>query len=164
MHIFKYVSIFIGMVVAQNKGIQVLSIDSTQITSSLDSLLNKQSSLTLEYRLKSYDIEENISNYYMVDSFKNADSLILLSDNKLKGQVVNQILRPFIKIPVGKQYHEVGENLVSKYYFINKTPSVQFGLLDKQSLVALILLKPNFNSFFAGAFGLSQNNKKTRFF
>ena len=160
MRTFKYLFLFIVSAIAQNNEIKILSLEPVKITSTLDSILDKQLSLSLEYHLKSYDIHNNNSSYYIIDSYKIADSLILFSHNQLREQVEKQILRPFIKIPIGRDYYKVGESLVSKYYFINKTPRFEFGLLGKQDLGALISLKPNFNSLFAGAFGLSQNNKK----
>ena len=47
---------------SQNNVINIQTLDSTRIKSSLDSLLNKQNSISIEYHLKSYDFRNYISN------------------------------------------------------------------------------------------------------
>ena len=150
------------MVFAHDNEIQIPTLDPIQLAASLDSLLIKQKSLTLEYHLKSYDFEDEYSNYYTIDSYKNADSVILQCDDKLNDRIVEKILNPFMKIPIGNQFNKLGEGLVSKYYFINENPNTYFGFIDKQKLGALIILKPNFNSFIAGAFGLNRRNNQIK--
>ena len=162
MHTFKYSILFIGVVFAHDNEIQIPTLDPIQLAASLDSLLIKQKSLTLEYHLKSYDVEDEYSNYYTIDSYKNADSVILQCDDKLNDRIIEKILNPFMKIPIGNQFNQLGEGLVSKYYFINENPNTYFGFIDKQKLGALIILKPNFNSFIAGAFGLNQRNNQIK--
>ena len=66
---------------SQNDEINIQTLDSAQIKLSLDSLLNKQNSIRIEYHLKSYDIRNHISSYKIKDSGKVADSLILICDN-----------------------------------------------------------------------------------
>ena len=81
MHIFRYLFLIFVPLFSQNNVINIQTLDSTQIKSSLDSLLNKQNSISIEYHLKSYDIRNHISNYKIRDSGKVADSLLLICDN-----------------------------------------------------------------------------------
>ena len=80
---------------SQNDEIKIQTLDSTQIKLSLDSLLNKQNSIRIEYHLKSYDTRNQISSYKIKDSGKVADSLILICDNYFNDRIIKQMLQPF---------------------------------------------------------------------
>ena len=160
MHIFKFIFLIFALLFSQNSEINIQTLDSTQIKLSLDSLLNTKNSISLEYRLKSYDILNHNSSYEIKDSGKVADSLILICDNYFNDRIVKQMLHPFQNILIGDQYFVSSENLLEKYYFINKTPSFQYRLFDKQSLAALLFLQPDFNSFLSGSFNFNKINNQ----
>ena len=61
MHIFRYFFLIFVPLFSHNDVINIQTLDSTRIKLSLDSLLNKQNSISLEYHLKSYDIQNHIS-------------------------------------------------------------------------------------------------------
>ena len=163
MHIFKIIFLLFVPLIAQNKEIKVSMLDSTQIKQSLDSLLSKQNSFSLEYHLTSYDIINENSYYKIIDLGKVADSLILISDNQLNDYIVKHILKPFDNISIGNQYYITSQNLSLKYYFVNKVPLFEYRLFDEKKLAALILLKPDFNSFLTGSFGISKINNQVDF-
>ena len=148
---------------SQNDEINIQTLDSTQIKLSLDSLLNKQNSISIEYHLKSYDIRNHISSYKIKDSGKVADSLILICDNYFHDRIIKQILQPFENILIGEQYSISGRDLSEKYYFINKIPSFQYRLFGEQKLAALLFLKPDFNSSLTGSFSFSKINNQFDF-
>ena len=148
---------------AQNDEIKIQTLDSTQVKLSLDSLLNKQNSFSIEYYLKSYDIRNHISIYKVKDSGKVADSLILICDNYFNDRIIKQILQPFENILIGEKYSISILDLSEKYYFINKMPSYQFRLFGDQNLAALLFLKPDFNSSLTGAFSLNKIDNQFEF-
>ena len=144
MHIFKYFFLIFLPLFSQNDLINIQTLDSTQIKLSLDSLLNKQNSISLEYHLKSYDIHNHISSYKIKDSGKVADSLILICDNYFNDRIIRQMLQPFENILIGEQYSISSQDLSEKYYFINNIPSFQYRLFDEQKLAALLFFKARF--------------------
>ncbi len=163
MRIFKALLLLLVPLFSQNNDIKIPTLDSIQIKLSLDSLLYNQNSFALEYHLKSYDLRNHNSFYKRVDSSKVADSLILICDNQFNDQFVKHILQPFRKISIGNQYSIISQELSYKYYFINKIPSFQYRLFNRKKIAALIFLKPDFNSFLTGSFGLSKIGKKVDF-
>ena len=163
MHIFKYFFFIFLPLFSQNDLINIQTLDSTQIKLSLDSLLNKQNSISLEYHLKSYDIHNHISNYKIKDSGKVADSLLLICDHYFHDRVIKQILQPFENIFIGEEYSALTENLLEKYYFINNMPHFQYRLFGEQKLAALLFLKPEFNSSLTGSFSFSKINNQLDF-
>ncbi len=130
MHIFKFIFLIFTPLLSQNNEITIQSLDSTKIKLSLDSSLSKQNSISLEYRLKSYDILSNISNYEIKDSGKVADSIILICDNYFNDRIIKQLLNPFKDILIGEQYSLPIQDLSEKYYFVNKIPFFQYRLFD----------------------------------
>ena len=163
MHIFRYFFLIFVNLFSQNNVIKIQTLDSTQIKLSLDSLLNKQNSISLEYHLKSYDIQNHISRYKIKDSGKVADSLLLICDHYFHNRVIKQILHPFENIFIGEEYSVLTEKLLEKYYFINSIPHFQYRLFGEQKLAALLFLKPDFNSSLTGSFSFSKINNKFDF-
>ncbi len=163
MHIFRLIFLIFIPLFSQNDEIKIQTLDSTQIKLSLDSLLNKQNSIRIEYHLKSYDTRNHISSYKIKDSGKVADSLILICDNYFNDRIIKQILQPFENILIGEQYSIPSQDLSEKYYFINKLPSFKYRLFGEQNLAALLFLKPDFNSSLTGAFSFSKINNQFDF-
>ncbi len=163
MHIFKLIFLIFTTLFSQNDEIKIHTLDSTEIKLSLDSLLNKQKSISIEYHLKSYDIHNQISSFEIKDSGKVADSIILICDNYFKDRIIKQMLQPFENILIGEQYFVSSQYLSEKYYFINKIPSFQYRLFDEKYLAALLFLKTDFNSSLTGSFSLSKINNQFDF-
>ncbi len=160
MHIFKFILLIFTSLFSQNGEINIQTLDSTQIKLYLDSLLDKQNSISLEYCLKSYDVRNHNSCYEIKDSGKVADSLILICDNYFNDRMTKKMLNPFQNILIGEQYSYLSEDLLEKYYFINKIPSFQYRLYNEKNLAALLFLKPDFNSSLTGSFNFSKINNQ----
>ena len=157
--IFKYIILLMTLLFAQQKKVIIPSVEPDIINSSIDSLMKRQISLSIEYHLESFNVDYNQSIYKIVDNQKIADSLILFMDSSINKHIQNRILKPYKFIPVGQKYFDIGEKLVSRYYFMNDVPKYNFGLLDNKYLASLIMINPNFNNYFTGIFGISQKNK-----
>ena len=158
MHIFSFALIFLAPLFAYDKEIKVSTLDSAYIRLFLDSLLENQSSYSLEYHLLSFNGEKNESYYKIMDEGKLADSLILVSNNQLNERTSKQILQPFKNLNIGNQFSLTGENISLKYYFVNDLPHFQYRVFGKKNLAALIFLTTDFNSFLTGSFGMSRIN------
>ncbi len=157
--IFKYLFLFFTLIIAQKTEVVISSIDYENIKSQIDSLNNSHMGLSSEYHLNSFNSATNQSIYQVSDTYKIADSLILNGKNIVNNHIENIILDHYRYTPIGKEYFSTGKQLVSKYYFINKLPEYDFGLIGEEYLVSLITVDPNFNSYFAGSFGASKNTK-----
>ena len=158
MHIFSFVLVLLVPLFADDKEIKVLTLDSTRIRLFLDSLLENQSSYSLEYHLMSFDKDKNEAYYKIMDEGKLADSLILISNNQLNYQIGEQILQPFKYLKIGEQFSLTGEDISLKYYFVNDIPQFQYKIFGKKNIAALMFLKTDFNSFLTGSFGVSRIN------
>ena len=54
-----------------------------------------------------------------------------------------------------EKFNDIGNTLVSKYYFINKQPSYQLGIVNDK-LGAKVSFEPGFESNFSGMFGMNR--------
>ena len=158
VHIFSFVLVLLVPLFADDKEIKVLTLDSTRIRVFLDSLLENQSSYSLEYHLMSFDKDKNEAYYKIMDEGKLADSLILISNNQLNYQIGEQILQPFKNLKIGEQFSLTGKDISLKYYFVNDIPQFQYKIFGKKNIAALMFLKTDFNSFLTGSFGVSRIN------
>ncbi len=158
MHIFSFALIFLAPLFAYDKEIKVSTLDSAYIRLFLDSLLENQSSYSLEYHLISFNKKRNESYYKIIDEGKLADSLILVSNNQFNEQISKKILQPFRNLNIGRQFSLTGDNIFLKYYFVNDIPQFEYKVFGKEGLAALIFLKTEFNSFLTGSFGMSRIN------
>ena len=158
VHISKMkIIILVGALFGQEKDIQILSIDLDTVTDSLSQMMNREKSLSLEYRLHSFSIDPDRSNYHSLDKITLLDTLIISGGDEIRASVMNQISNPFIIEPIGIGFSEVGETLVQRYYFLRQKPAYEFGLLNNH-LAATIHFTPEFESYFSGIFGMSNEN------
>ena len=133
VHIFSISLIFLVPLFAYDKEIKVSTLDSAYIRLFLDSLLENQSSYSLEYHLRSFDKDRNESYYKIIDKGKSADSLMLVCNSQLNDQISAQILRPFKNLNIGKQFSLTGKDIFLKYYFVNDAPEFQYKLYGKKN-------------------------------
>ena len=87
-----------GSLFGQEKDIHIPSIDIDTVTDSLSQLMNREKSLSLEYRLHSFSIDPDHSNYHSIDKSTLVDTLIISGADEIRTNVMNQILNPFIII------------------------------------------------------------------
>ena len=67
VHIFSFAFLYLVPLFADDKLIKVPTLDSAYIKSHLDSLLENQSSFSLEYHLMSFNEDKNESYYKIID-------------------------------------------------------------------------------------------------
>ena len=131
VHISKMkIIILVGALFGQEKDIQIPSIHLDTVTDSLSQMMNREKSLSLEYRLHSFFIDPDRSNYHSLDKITLLDTLIISGGDEIRASVMNQISNPFIIEPIGIGFGEVGETLVQRYYFLRQKPAYEFGLLN----------------------------------
>ena len=164
MRIFSVVIFFLVPLFAYDEEINVSTLDSANIKLFLDSLLEHQSSYSLEYHLMSFSKDKREVYYKIMDNGKSADSLILVSNKQINYQVSKQILKPFQNLDIGKKFFLTGKDISLKYYFVSDIPQFQYKIFGKKDLAALIFLTTEFNSFLTGSFGMSRINNKLDIF
>ena len=109
MHISKMkIIILVGALFGQEKDIHIPSIDFDTVTDSLSQMMNREKSLSLEYRLHSFSIDPDRSNYLSLDKITLVDTLIISGADEIRASVMNQISNPFIIEPIGIGFSEVG--------------------------------------------------------
>ena len=159
MPIFRMtIIILVGILFGQEKEIQIPSIDPNTVTDSLSEMMNREKSLSLEYRLHSFSIGPDQSNYLGRDQKKLVDTLIIYGGSEIRANVINQISNPFNLEPVGNGFSQISEKLVQRYYFFRQKPDYEFGTL-KNLLGAVLHFYPEFESYFSGIFGMSNQNQ-----
>ena len=110
VHISKMIIIIlVGTLFGQEKVIQIPSIDLDTVTDSLSKMMNREKSLSLEYRLHSFSIDPDQSNYHSLDKITLVDTLIISGADEIRTSVMNQVSNPFIIEPIGIGFSEVGE-------------------------------------------------------
>jgi len=149
----------VGLVFTQDHLIHVPSIDSKIVGDTLQSILKKESDLSVEYQLDSFSVESFKTIYQVINTFKTSDSLILLGTNDIRPSVLQQIVQPYRTVPVGDEFSQVGKELVSRYYFLTHVPEFRFGLIHDNTLGALISFVPTFESHFSGVLGFNRQNE-----
>ena len=164
MHIFSFVIFCLTPLFAHDKEIKISKLDSAHIKLFLDSLIENQSSYSLEYHLMSFSEDKSEANYKIMDEGKTADSLILVSNNQLDDQINKQILKQFQNLDIGKKFFLAGKDISLKYYFVNDIPQFQYRIFGKKDIAALIFLTTEFNSFLTGSFGMSRINNRLDIF
>ncbi len=100
--------ILVGILFGQEKEIQIPSIDLDTVTDSLSKMMNHEKSLSLEYRLHSFSIDPDQSNYHSLDKITLVDTLIISGGDEIRANVINQISNPFIIEPVAIGFSLVG--------------------------------------------------------
>ena len=158
MRIFKSIFIIcIGW--AQGQDIHFQTLNQNSINDSLFVLLKKENDLSIEYHLKSFSIKPSQSIYGMTNGQKVADSLIILGLENIHPLTANRLWYPFRDSPIGDEFSTIGNSISNRYYFLNQSPQIQYGLINPEKLGIVIQYQPNFQSHFSGLFGMSQNNE-----
>tara|TARA_Y100001970_G_scaffold91195_1_gene115035 strand:+ start:1587 stop:2918 length:1332 start_codon:yes stop_codon:yes gene_type:complete len=161
--IFKYILVLSSMLLAQNGEIKFHSINKDTILNNLNEYLADNSSLTKQFILKSFQLDNKSSIYDVIDTKKKIDSLIFLDKKQIHDIVLNQIFSPFKKTILGSGIMNASANVKSRYYFINKEPNLELGLLSNEILCALLSFEPNFESHFSGVVGINRYQNKWNF-
>ena len=163
MHIYKIhiLAIFIIQVMFSNNLVKFNNPDSLIINQTLDSLLHYNKYSNMQYQLFSYD--DNIQNivYNLSHVQKNIDTIIIKSKTNIKPRYLKHIIKDVKQISIDNNFNSdialKKKRMVNKYYFINKKPIIDIGILSRNKIGMLINISPEFNNFFSGIFGGSKS-------
>ena len=161
MHIFKFFT-FMTIVFSQNANLIINSNDSSIVMEEIRRHMDKDPRISVIYELESFDFNESKSIYTIIDNKKMVDSLFIDSESIIKNKILKQILTPYKNTPIGGKYENIGIDLVNRYYFLNKEPQYQLGLVENR-LAANIIFQPTFNSHYSGIIGLNRMQKDWKF-
>ena len=161
MRIFKLLIMFlISILYGQNEFVRINSFDNDIINNTLDTLIQSNSNIALEYHLDSFSVDKNWVQYQIINNYKTLDTIFIKSSVDIRSNILNQIIEPYQDVEIDKNYSELGSLLNEKYYFFNEAPDYRLGLINQNQLGAIIFLNPKFDSHFSGIFGIGKSGKK----
>ena len=155
MRIFKIFILFLSTVFAQEDQLKIFTVNSDTVIKILNQKIEDDQRLSILYQLHSFDIEKNEASYIKFDSMKKIDTVLIKHSGEISNEVLKQIFHSFEKTNIVENFNAIGNTLVSKYYFINKKPSHQLGIVNEK-LGAKISFDPAFESNFSGMFGMNR--------
>ena len=148
-----------GILIGQDPMIKIPSIESSVI---LDSLYNKKeydSNIALVYNLKRFQLNPDYSIYSIVENRKYIDSLVIDGVINIQNPIMDRIIAPLKSNPINNGFENIKKNWVQRYYFFRQEPLIELGLINESHLGAILQFSPEFESYFSGIFGLSQQGK-----
>ena len=86
---------------------------------------------------------------------KKIDTVMIKHSGEINNGVLKQIFNSYETDNIGEKFNDIEINLVSKYYFIDKQPRYQLGIVNEK-LGAKISFEPGFESNFSGMFGMNR--------
>ena len=155
MRIFKTFILFLSTVSAQEDQLKIFTVNSDTVIKILNQKIEDDQRLSISYQLHSFDIDKNEASYIKFDSMKKIDTVMIKHSGGISNEVLRQIFHSYETTNIGEKFNDIGNNLVSKYYFINKQPSYQLGIVNDK-LGAKVSFEPGFESSFSGMFGMNR--------
>ncbi len=144
---------------SQDDVIHVRSVNADTVLKTINGIANSFSHLSNTYELASFSIDDDVSVYRVIKTDKRPDSLIFNNNINIHNNIINQILNPYRVTPIGEKYKQIGQDLVSRYYFLYKEPEYRLGLISDELLGTLIRFSPLFESHFSGIMGMTKAEK-----
>lgn len=125
----------------------------------LDSLLITTDELG-NYFLLDKIYSDSVISYNLFENEMIIDSLISKND-VIRKPVFNQIFRSLIESKPINNSNRIFDSIISSSPFFKDSSFISYGVYDKEKIGAIINTKPNFNNYFAGLIGASNddNNK-----
>lgn len=155
MRIFKSFFLLLSTVSAQEDQLKIFTVNSDTVEKILNQKIADDHALTISYQLHSFDMDKNEASYIKFDSMKKIDTVMIKHSSEISNRVLRQIFHSYKTTHIGERFNAIGNTLVSKYYFINKQPSYQLGIVNDK-LAAKISFEPGFESNFSGMFGMNR--------
>ena len=155
MRTFNIFVLLLSTVSAQEDQLKIFTVNADTVQKVLNQELVDDKRLSISFQLHSFDINKNVTYYVKVNTMKKIDTIMIDHKNEISDGVLRQIFDSYETVSIGENLDVVGNNLVSKYYFINEQPKYQLGKINSD-LGMKILFEPGFESNFSGMFGMSQ--------
>ncbi len=166
MPIFRYILtlLFPIFLFGQSKLIILDNSDSLRVDSA-KSILDE-----LTTKLYNWD---DLGNYFLLDKI-NSDSIIhyntirqeiyldtlIYKNNAINERVSKQISKTLLGIKPFINTNNQFRRIVNINSFITDSSTIEYGLINSKKVGAVLNLKTNFNNYFSGLFGASNNNNK----
>ena len=163
MHIYKikFIVIFIINMLNASNTIEFSSLDSLYINRFLDSLVNNNSELHLEYRIKDYNIDSSQIVYETISVPKEIDTVFFKVEKGYTTNITKNISKRFNRYVIDENFiSKIDKNrnqILNNFYFITEKPKVDIGIYDKDKIGMVFYLNPIFNSYISGLVGISKS-------
>ena len=158
MHIFKIIIFLNYFIYAQHSRITINSTDSSIIKSELENQLKVENRLSVSYILESFNYQSSETSYRISDQKKKIDSLIIIYDSSINNNTLSQIFRPYKLCSIDDNINIIGENIMMRYNFIYDLPDYHLGLINDNTLGAVIRFEPKFESYYSGMVGMDNRD------
>ena len=155
MRIFNIFILLLTTVSPQEDELKIFTVNADTVLKILNQEIADDHRLTIKYQLHSFDVDKNETSYIKFDSMKKIDTVIIKQSGEINNGVLKQIFNSYETANIGEKFNDIGITLVSKYYFIEKQPRYQLGIVNDE-LGAKILFEPGFESNFSGMFGMNR--------
>ena len=150
VRIFKLLIFSAALIFPQNNNIIITTIDSNFVKSELEDSLDKDPRLSIKFQLKSFDLDSTKILYDVINQSKTVDTLIFNDNKGIRTEILLKIFKPYLLFPIDNDLEQIGKDIVMKYDFFYEPPDYELGLINKDTLAALINFKPEFKSHYAG--------------
>ena len=162
VRIFKLLVFTAVLVFPQKNNMIINTLDSNLVSSKLEESLDNDSRLSIRFQLSSFNIDSNKILYNVIDQKKMVDTLIFSDNQGIKADILQKIFKPYLLFPIDQNLDKIGNNLVTKYSFFYESPEYELGLINEDTLAALINFNPVFKSHYAGMVATDNFNNNLR--
>jgi len=165
VHIFKslVLILFISSLFSQSKLIVLDNSDTLNVKPSQDIEFILDSMLVSSDKIGNYlkldkIVSDSVYNYKIVENEVYLDTIIF-SNNEIRNSVANQIYKSILDTKPFKETNKQFDLINRSTHFINDSSTIAYGLYDNYNIGTIINAKTNFNNYFAGLIGASNNNE-----
>ena len=162
VRIFKLLVFSAVLVFPQKNSMIINTLDSNLVSSKLEDSLDNDSRLSIRFQLNSFNLDSNKILYDVINQKKMVDTLIFSDDQGIRPDILQKIFKPYLLFPIDNNFDKIGDDLVTKYSFFYETPEYELGLINEDTLAALINFNPVFKSHYAGMVATDNFNNNLR--
>lgn len=103
-------------------------------------------------------VSDGVYNYKIIEHDVHLDTIIF-SNNDIRNSVANQIYKSLLDTKPFKKTNKKFDLINRSTHFINDSSTIAYGLYDNNKIGIVINAKTNFNNYFAGLIGASNNTE-----
>lgn len=149
----------ISLLIGKENQFKIHSLLKDDVQDSLVAVIQQDPNPSIELNLESFSIQPDWAHYIKLDHQKKIDTLIVMATEEIKQPILNQIGSPLENTSIGQPFSKVSQTIHQRYYFLNREPIVDIGLVRADFLGAIIRLDPEFESHFSGIFGMGKRGQ-----
>lgn len=162
VRIFSYLIVY-NLLMGQENNLEIPFYDKNKIVDSLNFHLKNEKELSTYYQINSIKSNPMKVIYKKKMKEKMVDSVFLKIDDIMAESINKPLLSYYQNKSINMNFENIGNELVSRYYFINDIPNTNFFIYDKNKIALQIDFYPSFENSTSAIFGLNKNSKSWDF-